>query len=190
MVHNKAPHRPWEPDAGPPCAVRGSLDPRAGNALGYLRDAHRRAPRKPPARGRRPHPPRSQARAARGPHGHGAHELAVGQARWSVTIARDGKTVTLSGEALVRWKYQRYMKDYLATIQSVDDNVGRLLAFLDAERAREEHHRHLHERPGLLSRRPRHVRQALHVRRVAAHAVPDPLAGGHQGGNTKRRDRR
>jgi arylsulfatase A-like enzyme len=40
--------------------------------------------------------------------------------------------VTLSGEALVRWKYQRYMKDYLATIQSVDDNVGRLLSFLDS----------------------------------------------------------
>ena len=49
-----------------------------------------------------------------------------------LTITRDGKPVTLTGEALVRWRYQRYMKDYLATIQSVDDNVGRLLAFLDA----------------------------------------------------------
>jgi arylsulfatase A-like enzyme len=44
---------------------------------------------------------------------------------------RDGKTVTLTGEALVRWKYQRYMQDYLATVQSVDDSVCRLLAFLD-----------------------------------------------------------
>jgi hypothetical protein len=33
----------------------------------------------------------------------------------SVTIIRDGKSVTLTGEALVRWKYQRYMQDYLAT---------------------------------------------------------------------------
>jgi arylsulfatase A-like enzyme len=49
----------------------------------------------------------------------------------SVTSVRDGKTVTLTGEALVRWKYQRYMQDYLATVQSVDDSVGRLLAFLD-----------------------------------------------------------
>ena len=49
-----------------------------------------------------------------------------------VTIVRDGKPVLLTGDALVRWKYQRYMKDYLATIQSVDDNVGRLLSFLDA----------------------------------------------------------
>ena len=49
----------------------------------------------------------------------------------SVTITRDGQQVTLTGEALVRWKYQRFMRDYLATIQSIDDNVGRLLAFLD-----------------------------------------------------------
>ncbi len=29
------------------------------------------------------------------------------------------------------WKYQRYMQDYLASISSVDDNVGRLLDYLD-----------------------------------------------------------
>jgi arylsulfatase A-like enzyme len=48
-----------------------------------------------------------------------------------VTTNREGKSVTLTGEALVRWKYQRYMQDYLATVQSVDDSVGRVLAFLD-----------------------------------------------------------
>src|SRR4030095_1288683 len=31
----------------------------------------------------------------------------------TVTIVRDGTTVTLTGESLVRWKYQRYMQDYL-----------------------------------------------------------------------------
>jgi arylsulfatase A-like enzyme len=49
----------------------------------------------------------------------------------SVTVLRDGHSVTLTGEALVRWKYQRYMQDYLATVQSVDDSVGRILALLD-----------------------------------------------------------
>lgn len=29
------------------------------------------------------------------------------------------------------WKYQRYMQDYLASISSVDDNVGRLLDYLE-----------------------------------------------------------
>jgi arylsulfatase A-like enzyme len=38
----------------------------------------------------------------------------------------------LAGDALVRWKYQRYMQDYLATVQSVDDSVGRVIAKLDA----------------------------------------------------------
>jgi arylsulfatase A-like enzyme len=33
----------------------------------------------------------------------------------------------LSGQALKKWKYQRFMRDYLACIASVDDNVGRLL---------------------------------------------------------------
>jgi len=30
-----------------------------------------------------------------------------------------------------KWKYQRYIKDYLACVKSVDDNVGRVLDFLD-----------------------------------------------------------
>jgi len=34
-------------------------------------------------------------------------------------------------EDLVRWKYQRYMQDYLGCIAAVDENVGRVLDFLD-----------------------------------------------------------
>jgi arylsulfatase A-like enzyme len=37
----------------------------------------------------------------------------------------------LSEAELKKWKYQRYMRDYLACVDSVDDNVGRLLAYLD-----------------------------------------------------------
>lgn len=35
------------------------------------------------------------------------------------------------GEALVRWKYQRYLQDYLACIAAVDESVGRILNFLE-----------------------------------------------------------
>ena len=35
-----------------------------------------------------------------------------------------------TGMDLVRWKYQRYVKDYLRCIRSVDDSVGRVLAYL------------------------------------------------------------
>ncbi len=37
----------------------------------------------------------------------------------------------LAGEALKKWKYQRYIKDYLRCIASVDENVGRVLDYLD-----------------------------------------------------------
>ncbi len=46
-------------------------------------------------------------------------------------IAEDFYSQNLEGEELAIWKYQRYMRDYLACIQSVDDNVGRLLDYLD-----------------------------------------------------------
>lgn len=35
--------------------------------------------------------------------------------------------------ALARWMYQRYLHDYLATVRSVDRNIGRVLDYLDAE---------------------------------------------------------
>ncbi len=37
----------------------------------------------------------------------------------------------LKGQALKKWKYERYIKDYLRCIASVDDNVGRFLDYLD-----------------------------------------------------------
>ncbi|MFD2788793.1 N-acetylglucosamine-6-O-sulfatase [Arenibacter antarcticus] len=38
---------------------------------------------------------------------------------------------TMDDKELMEWKYQRYLQDYLGTIASVDDNVGRLLTYLD-----------------------------------------------------------
>ncbi len=34
------------------------------------------------------------------------------------------------GDDLVRWKYQRYMQDYLGCIAAVDENIGRVLDYL------------------------------------------------------------
>jgi len=39
----------------------------------------------------------------------------------------------LTGAEAKSWKYQRYIKDYLRCVASIDDNVGRLLDYLDAE---------------------------------------------------------
>ncbi len=43
------------------------------------------------------------------------------------------KEMKLEGKDLVRWKYNRYMHDYTACIKAVDDNVGKLLEYLDKE---------------------------------------------------------
>ncbi len=37
------------------------------------------------------------------------------------------------GKDLVHWRYQRYMHDYLACVKAVDENVGRVLKYLDDE---------------------------------------------------------
>jgi arylsulfatase A-like enzyme len=37
----------------------------------------------------------------------------------------------LTGKELTAWKYNRFMHDYLGCVKSVDDNVGRLLKYLD-----------------------------------------------------------
>jgi len=43
----------------------------------------------------------------------------------------DFKAGKLSHQEIVRWKYQRYMKNYLATVKAVDESVGRMLKYLD-----------------------------------------------------------
>ncbi|MGC8830757.1 MAG: sulfatase family protein [Verrucomicrobiia bacterium] len=51
----------------------------------------------------------------------------------SVEIEVSGEKKVLTGDELKKWKYQRYMQDYLACVQSVDDSVGAILDYLDKE---------------------------------------------------------
>lgn len=39
--------------------------------------------------------------------------------------------LSMTDQEKIKWRYQRYMQDYLASISSVDDNVGRMLDYLD-----------------------------------------------------------
>ena len=133
MMHHKAPHRPWEPDEAhaaqfaslhipePPTfwdSYATRSDALHENQQRIAADLNNRDLKRPP------------------PQGLAGQELT----NWlaikpdSVTILRDGQDVTLTGEALARWKYQKFMQDYLATVQSVDDSVGRVLATLDETR--------------------------------------------------------
>ncbi|HWW02315.1 MAG TPA: sulfatase [Candidatus Acidoferrum sp.] len=130
MCHHKAPHRPWEPDEKHRAmfAVRHIPEPptlRDGYAT--RTDAIRECTQKvfndltrhdlklvPPA-------------ALKGPE----RNAWLNAKPTQVEIEVDGKKQVLTGDALNDWKYQRYLQDYLACIQSVDDNVGRLLDWLD-----------------------------------------------------------
>ncbi len=38
---------------------------------------------------------------------------------------------SMTEKEVIQWKYQRYIKDYLACVQAVDDSVGALLGYLD-----------------------------------------------------------
>ena len=56
--------------------------------------------------------------------------------RYNVTLDKINKDFkenwpSMSDSEKMKWKFQRYMQDYLATISSVDDNVGRVLDYLD-----------------------------------------------------------
>jgi arylsulfatase A-like enzyme len=130
MLHHKAPHRPWEPDAAHrvPFVDRWIPEPSTfwdsyATRTNALHENEQRVARDMTRRDLKLVPP----------PGLTGDSLA----KWlatkpdTVTTTRAGATVTLTGEALARWKYQRYMQDYLATVQSVDDNVGRVLDYLD-----------------------------------------------------------
>lgn len=41
------------------------------------------------------------------------------------------RTMKMTGKELTSWKYQQYMRDYLATVLAVDENIGRLMKYLE-----------------------------------------------------------
>jgi arylsulfatase A-like enzyme len=44
---------------------------------------------------------------------------------------------SMTDQDKMRWKFQRYMQDYLGTLRAVDENVGRLLDYLEANKLME-----------------------------------------------------
>ncbi|VGO19563.1 sulfatase family protein [Pontiella sulfatireligans] len=55
-------------------------------------------------------------------------------AKWDAAYGSKNKKfmeANLKGKDLIRWKYQRYLKDYLRCIKSVDDSVGQIQQHLE-----------------------------------------------------------
>ena len=130
MCHHKAPHRPWEPNAKYRALFAGKQIPEpatlrddwAGRA-DALKECTQTVAKDLTRRDLKLVPPADLQGAARNQW--------LGVSPTEVEVQIDGKKQTLIGEALTKWKYQRYLQDYLACVQSVDENVGRLLDYLD-----------------------------------------------------------
>lgn len=55
------------------------------------------------------------------------------RSKWNEVYGKritDFKEQNLKGDALVRWKFQIYMRDYLSCLVSLDENIGRMLDYL------------------------------------------------------------
>jgi arylsulfatase A-like enzyme len=131
MLHHKAPHREWIPNEQhrasfanrtipePPTlwddyATR--TDALRENEQTIARDFTRRDLKLTPPSDIKPGPER---------------QAWLNTKPTEVQVQVNGERKALTGRDLVKWKYQRYMQDYLGCVQSVDDNIGRLLDWLD-----------------------------------------------------------
>jgi len=131
MSHHKAPHREWTPDEKHRKQFEGKHIPEPAN----LRDDY--AGRTDALREQQQSVFRDLTRQDLKlipPPGLSGPQLR----QWLTTkpteveIDEGGVHKILNGRELEAWKYQRYMQDYLACVQSVDDNVGRMLDWLDS----------------------------------------------------------
>ena len=126
MLHQKAPHRAWEPDERNKARFKDKVIPEPDTLWddyatrpGALTTNQQTVARDLTRRDLKLEPPDD----LKGP----ALNQWLNAKPTEVTV--DGKTLT--GKELVKWKYQIYMRDYLACVQGVDDGVGRVLDYLD-----------------------------------------------------------
>jgi arylsulfatase A-like enzyme len=105
LCHHKAPHRPWYPDEA---HAEMFLNEDVPEPETLYDDYSNRA---------------GAASAA---------EMRVGLHMNEIDLKCE-LPYELPENELRKWAYQRYIKDYLRVIASVDDNIGRLLDYLDAE---------------------------------------------------------
>ncbi|MFM7184854.1 MAG: sulfatase [Planctomycetota bacterium] len=128
MLHHKAPHREWTPDEANRRKFAGALFPEPATLFdeyatrpAALPENRQTIARDLTRRDLKLEPPAELA----------GKERQQWLAEKPMELEVDGRR--LAGRDLVRWKYQRFMQDYLACVQGVDDGVGQVLDWLDAE---------------------------------------------------------
>ena len=105
MSHHKAPHRPWQPAPKYQDWLKDRDVPEPDNLFDHYEGK-----------------PRAVAKVT----------MKVGE-DMNQNDVKQPFPKDLHGDALRQWAYQLYIKDYLRCIRSVDDQVGRMLDYLDSE---------------------------------------------------------
>jgi arylsulfatase A-like enzyme len=62
------------------------------------------------------------------------------QALWDAYYGPENAALAaanLTGDALVRWKYQRFITDYMRAVAAIDESVGRILDYVDSSPLRD-----------------------------------------------------
>lgn len=128
MYQHKAPHRPWQPGPAQLGSFQGHTFPEPPTLFDDW------AGRATPAR-------EQEMTIARHLDSTDLKLVTPGnltpaqRERWNAAYGPPNaafRESSLQGDALVRWKYQRYIGDYVRTVAAIDDNLGRVLAYLDA----------------------------------------------------------
>jgi arylsulfatase A-like enzyme len=139
MMHHKAPHREWEPGPKYLDHFAGVTFPEPHNLFSNYADKGTAAIEQDMSiehtmqidADLKMWPPDESGRVYQRTLGRMDDEQ---RQLWLQTydpIREEFERLGLKGKDLVRWKYQRYMYDYLATIVSVDESVGRILDYLE-----------------------------------------------------------
>ncbi|MBF1624641.1 sulfatase family protein [Prevotella sp.] len=144
LMHNKAPHRVWNPDT---CDLRlyddvtyplpkTFYDDYAGRLaaqkqeMSIIKDMDLVYDNKMADKENEIHTTTGLEQWGRGNY---KRMTPSQRAQWDSyydPIIKKFKEDKLSGKALAEWKYQRYMHDYMRVIHSVDRNVGRVIEYL------------------------------------------------------------
>jgi len=109
MLHHKAPHRPWQPDEKHAQMYEGLEVPYPET---FDDDYATRS--------------------------HAAKIAHMRMEHLNDTDTKGPPPEGLSPQEVRKWKYQRYIRDYLKCIASIDDNVGRVLDYLDEDGSAED----------------------------------------------------
>lgn len=126
MLHQKAPHRPWVPDQKNKELFRDKVIPEPKT----LFDDYQTRPTALPENLQTiANDLTNSDLKLTPPQGLTGKARSDWQATKPTEVTVDGKTLT--GKELIKWKYQHYMRDYLACVQGVDDQVGKVMRYLE-----------------------------------------------------------